>query len=64
MAKKYEVIAAFTDTQDGRKVYHKGDRYPNPINKKVSAARIKELSTDKNRLGYAVIKEVEEGKKE
>jgi hypothetical protein len=60
MAKKYEAIATFRDGQDGGKVYNKGDRYPLPPNKKISAARIKELLSDDNKLGYAVIKEVKE----
>lgn len=60
MAKKYEAIAAFKDGQDDNKQYHKGDRYPFPANKKVSAERLKELSSEKNKAGYPVIKEVEE----
>lgn len=64
MAKKYEAIAAFKDGQDDNKQYHKGDRYPYPANKKVSAERLKELSSEKNKAGYPVIKEVEEKEKE
>ncbi|WP_226677195.1 hypothetical protein [Mesobacillus jeotgali] len=60
MAKKYEAIASFTDSQDKGKVYQKGDPYPNPANKKVSAERIKQLSSEDNRLGYPVIKEIKE----
>jgi hypothetical protein len=60
MAKKYEAIASFTDSQDKGKVYQKGDPYPNPANKKISVERIKQLLSDNNRLGYAVIKEVKD----
>lgn len=64
MAKKYEAIAAFRDGDDNNKQYNKGDRYPLPVNKKVSTQRLKELSSEKNKLGYPVIKEIEEGKEE
>ncbi|USK48866.1 hypothetical protein LIT38_20365 [Bacillus sp. CMF12] len=64
MAKKYEAIAAFKDGQDDNKQYNKGDRYPFPANKKVSADRLKELSSHDNKAGYPVIKEIEEGKEE
>lgn len=60
MPKKYEAIARFRDGEDNGKTYNKGDRFPLPPNKKISAARIKELSSDDNKLGYAVIREVKE----
>lgn len=60
MAKKYEAIAKFQDGEDGGKLYEKGDRYPFPANKRINKDRIKELMSDDNKLGYPVIKEVEE----
>jgi hypothetical protein len=38
---KYEAVEDFRDLQDGGKVYFAGDRYPNPVNKKISDERIK-----------------------
>lgn len=64
MAKKYEAIAAFKDGQDNNKEYNKGDSYPFPANKKVSAERLKELSSHENKLGYPVIKEIKEKNEE
>lgn len=61
---KYEVIRDFTDLQDKNKVYRKGDVYPNPVNKKVSKKRIDELSTDENKIGAPLIKEIKETKEE
>ncbi|MRX70845.1 hypothetical protein GJU40_01520 [Bacillus lacus] len=57
---KYEAIAAFRDSEDKGRTYHKGDRYPFPANKKISAKRLKELSSSDNGLGYPVIKEVKD----
>ena len=55
----YRVIKYFTDLQDKNHEYNVGDIYPHN-KKKVSAIRIKELSTDKNRRGVPLIEKVEE----
>lgn len=57
----YRVIKYFTDLQDNNHEYNVGDIYPRN-KKKVSASRIKELSTDKNRQGVPLIEKVEEPK--
>lgn len=58
----YRVIKAFVDLQDNNHKYDVGDIYPHN-KKKVSASRIKELSTDKNRRGIPLIEKVEKPKK-
>lgn len=58
----YRVIKFFTDLQDNNHEYNVGDVYPHN-KKKVSASRIKELSTHKNRQGVPIIEKVEELKK-
>jgi hypothetical protein len=55
----YRVIKYFTDLQDNNHEYNVGDIYPHN-KKKVSASRIKELSTDKNMRGVPLIEKVEE----
>lgn len=60
---KYEVIKNFVDSEDKNKKYQVGDSYPNPANKKVNEQRVSELLSADNKLGYAVIKPVEETKK-
>ena len=55
----YRVIKYFTDLQDNNHEYNVGDIYPHN-KKKVSASRIKDLSTDKNRQGVPLIEKVEE----
>ena len=57
----YRVIKYFSDLQDNDHEYNVGDIYPHN-KKKVSASRIKELSTDKNRQGVPLIEKVEEPK--
>lgn len=57
---KYEVTEGFADLSDKNKPYYVGDTYPKPANKKVSAKRIEELSTNKNNAGRPFIKEVKE----
>ena len=57
----YRVIKYFTDLQDNNHEYNVGDIYPHN-KKKVSASRIKELSTDKTRRGVPLIEKVEEPK--
>ncbi|WEZ09581.1 hypothetical protein P5663_06990 [Priestia flexa] len=59
MAKvKYEALLKFKDLEDEGKVYDKGERYPQPTNKKVSEKRLNELLSSDNKLGKPVIKEV------
>lgn len=55
---KYEVIAYFTDLQDGNHPYNVGETYPRK-GLKPTAKRIEELSTAKNRQGIPLIKAVE-----
>ena len=57
----YRVIKCFTDLQDDNHEYNVGDIFPHN-KKKVSASRVKELSTDKNRQGIPLIEKVEEPK--
>lgn len=57
---KYEVVQKFKDVQDNGKVYQKGDRYPKPLNKKVSEERLNELASTSNKLGQPVIKVIGE----
>ena len=57
----YRVIKAFVDLQDNNHKYDVGDIYPHN-KKRVSASRIKELATDKNRRGSPLIEKVEEPK--
>lgn len=59
----YRVIKYFTDLQDNNHEYNVGDIYPHN-KKKVSAGRIKELSTDKNRRGIPLIEKVEDPSEE
>ncbi|WP_239705194.1 hypothetical protein [Mammaliicoccus sp. R-M63] len=58
--KKYEVLQKFIDLQDKKKVYNVGDSFPKPANKKVTEERINELSSENNKRGKALIKEIEE----
>ncbi len=58
--KKYEVLQKFVDLQDKKKVYNVGDSFPKPANKKVTEERINELSSENNKRGKALIKEIEE----
>ena len=55
----YRVIKYFTDLQDKNHEYNVGDIYPHN-NRKVSASRTKELSTNKNKRGIPLIEKVEE----
>ena len=59
----YRVIKYFTDLQDNNHEYNVGDIFPHN-KKKVSASRIKELSTDKNRQGVPLIEKAEEPSEE
>lgn len=60
MSKKYVVVHAFKDLQDKNKIYQVGEPYPKPANKKITAARLKQLTTKDNRLGEVLIEEVKE----
>ncbi len=55
--KKYVVVHDFKDLKDNNHIYIKGDPYPRASNQKVSAARIKELSSMKNKMKKVLIKE-------
>ncbi len=55
--KKFVVVHDFKDLKDNNHIYIKGDPYPRASNQKVSAARIKELSSTKNKMKKVLIKE-------
>lgn len=52
----YRVIVRFRDLQDGNRLYNVGDKFPR-AGLRVSDKRIKELMSDKNRRGIALIVE-------
>lgn len=52
----YKVIKDFADLKDGRRVYRSGDDYPHKDAPKPSKARVKALSTDKNKRKELLIK--------
>jgi len=52
----YKVVKDFTDLKDGRRVYRLGDDYPHEDAPKPSKARVKTLSTDKNKRKEPLIK--------
>ena len=55
----YKVIKSFTDLQDNNHAYYVGDTFPrNGV--EAGAARVAELSSDKNRLGVPLIEEIVE----
>ena len=53
----YEILRSFADLQDNGYVYNVGDIFPH-VGKKVSEARYHELSTNSNKIGVPLIKEV------
>jgi len=55
--KKYVVIYDFKDLKDNDRIYIKNDPYPAEGAKKPTAARIKELSSTKNKMNRVLIKE-------
>ena len=57
----YRVIKAFTDLQDKKYAYSAGDIFPRE-GVSVSAERLEELSSDKNKRGIPLIEEVKEDK--
>lgn len=58
----YKVIHFFTDLQDNNHPYKVGDSFPR-LGKDVSANRINELATDKNKQKKPLIAYVEDEKK-
>lgn len=54
----YKVIEKFVDLQDNMHLYNVGDEFPHHKGA-VSAKRIGELSTTKNRRGIRLIREIE-----
>lgn len=50
----YRAAVDFIDLQDDNRLYKAGEAFPRP-GLKVSAARLKELSTNANRMGYPLI---------
>lgn len=54
---KYRVLHYFTDLQDNEYPYHAGDTFPRD-SLSVDTNRIKELSTNANLRGIALIEEV------
>ena len=56
----YVVVESFSDMQDGGYTYKPGDAFPRG-GISVSNGRIIELSTDRNKLGRALIQEVNVG---
>ena len=55
----YRVIKFFTDLQDNNYPYHEGDTFPRE-GVTVTAERLKELASKKNKRGVVLIKEVKE----
>lgn len=55
----YRAKMAFRDAKDGEYLYSAGDVYPRK-GKKVTKARLEELSSENNAAGVAVIVEVKE----
>lgn len=51
----YRVIHQFADLQDNNHIYNPGDKFPRASKKRVSNARLEELSTDKNKIGVPLI---------
>ena len=50
----YRAAVDFIDLQDDNRLYKAGEPFPRP-GLKVSVARLKELSTNANRMGYPLI---------
>ena len=55
--KNFVVVHDFKDLQDNNRIYFKGDAYPAETGQKPTAARIKELSSTKNKMNRVLIKE-------
>lgn len=54
----YKVIERFMDLQDEKHIYEIGDTYPRK-GSKPSKERIEELASDKNLIGFPLIRSVE-----
>lgn len=54
----FRVLAEFYDLQDGGRRYVTGDTFPRD-GLSVDAARLEQLATSNNRLGYPLIEKVE-----
>lgn len=59
---KYKVLKDFTDLEDERHIYRKGDKFPRKGRAK--KARIEELLGKENKRNESLIAEVEEEKKQ
>lgn len=59
---KYTSITAWRDNQDGH-LYAAGDPFPHD-GREIAAARIEELSTARNKAGFALIKGIPEPEKQ
>lgn len=57
----YKALTTFADLQDNKYIYHEGDIYPRD-GVFVSDARLKELSTNNNATGRALIVKADEPK--
>ena len=57
----YKVIKHFLDLQDNNHAYNKGDEFPRE-GMSVLPSRIRELATNENRQGVALIVKIEEEK--
>lgn len=57
----YKVLKHFTDIQDNNYAYNEGDMYPRE-GMSVLPSRLRELATDENRQGVALIVEIDEEK--
>lgn len=55
---EYRAAIDFTDLQDRNRLYHAGERFPRE-GLTVSAERLDELATDKNRAGFPLIVAIE-----
>lgn len=55
--KNYVVVHDFKDLKDNDRIYIKNDPYPAEGAKKPTPARIKELSSTKNKMNRVLIKE-------
>ena len=62
MEKKYVCIYKFKDLEDENHIYEINDKYPRE-GLEPSKARIKELSSKKNKIGEKLIQEVKEDTK-
>lgn len=61
---KYKVIYPFADLQDNKHVYQPGDDFPRNDKRRVSKARIEELSGSDNKIGRPLIESLNVEKSE